>query len=216
SLNEPVLETAQDGARPLTPGRSKRVNHKKQFSLLVVRGDGARILRVSFPKRLPTMIVALLALSACGFSFAVGDWRHVRPRSRGCACVIAQIDEARAPIAMFTARITELRPEVASWRDLHGHIWEAFGPEMAPKGGGTGIGGRATPTDRPLGRLSPTMQLDMLAENVTEEGESLRALDRLITRAPKALPALPSRWPVRGSVNSEFGNRLSPWTKAPE
>src|SRR5262249_26448045 len=153
-------------------------------------------LRVSFPKRLPTMIVALLALSACGFSVVVGDWWHVRQRMRDSASLYAQIDEQRATIEKFNARITELRQEVVSWRDLHGHIWEAFATERAPKGGGTGLGGRATPTDRPLGRLSPTMQLDLLTENVTEEGESLRALDRLITRARKALAALPSRWPV--------------------
>src|SRR2546422_7610039 len=41
SLSEPMLETAQDLGRPLTQGRSARVNHKKQFSLLGVRGDGA-------------------------------------------------------------------------------------------------------------------------------------------------------------------------------
>jgi murein DD-endopeptidase MepM/ murein hydrolase activator NlpD len=55
-------------------------------------------------------------------------------------------------------------------------------------------------------------ELQQLTETVMEEGESLRALDRLIGRAAKALAALPSRWPVRGAVNSEFGNRLSPWT----
>src|SRR5207245_10690328 len=46
--------------------------------------------------------------------------------------------------------------------------------------------------------------------------ERRRALDKPITRARKPLAARPSRWPVRGAVNSEFGNRLSPWTKAPE
>ena len=28
-----------------------------------------------------------------------------------------------------------------------------------------------------------------------------------MTKAGRALAALPSRWPVRGAVNSEFGNR---------
>ena len=30
------------------------------------------------------------------------------------------------------------------------------------------------------------------------------------------LAALPTRWPVRGAVNSEFGTRQSPWTRASE
>jgi murein DD-endopeptidase MepM/ murein hydrolase activator NlpD len=37
-----------------------------------------------------------------------------------------------------------------------------------------------------------------------------------MARAGKMLAALPSRWPVRGPVNSEFGTRLSPWTQTPE
>ena len=216
SLGEPMLETAQDLGRPLTRRRSKRLNHKKQFSLLVVRGDGVRVLRLSFPKRLPTMILVLLGLFASGFGIVVGDWWHVRQRIRDAASLYQQIDDQRATIDKFNRRVTELRQEITGWRDLHGHIWEAFGPDVAPKAGGTGIGGRATPNERPTGRLSATAQLDLLAENVIEEGESLRALDRLITRARKALAALPSRWPVRGAVNSEFGNRLSPWTKSPE
>jgi murein DD-endopeptidase MepM/ murein hydrolase activator NlpD len=32
-----------------------------------------------------------------------------------------------------------------------------------------------------------------------------------MSRAAEALAALPSRWPVRGRVNSEFGPRASPW-----
>ena len=35
-------------------------------------------------------------------------------------------------------------------------------------------------------------------------------------RAARILATLPSRWPVRGAVNSEFGNRTSPWTSDKE
>ncbi len=58
--------------------------------------------------------------------------------------------------------------------------------------------------------------LERLAESVAEQGESLKALDRLVARAGKALAALPSRWPVRGAVNSEFGMRQSPWAQGTE
>jgi murein DD-endopeptidase MepM/ murein hydrolase activator NlpD len=33
-----------------------------------------------------------------------------------------------------------------------------------------------------------------------------------MSRAKRMLAALPSRWPVQGPVNSEFGRRQSPWT----
>src|SRR2546421_277770 len=141
SLSEPMLETAQDLGRPLTQGRSARVNHKKQFSLLVVRGDGARVLRLSFPKRLPLTILVAGVVVAGGFSVVVGDWWHVRQRIRDSASLYQQIEEQRAMIDKFNRRVTELRQEVASWGELHGHIWEAFGPDVAPKNSGTGIGG---------------------------------------------------------------------------
>ena len=40
----------------------------------------------------------------------------------------------------------------------------------------------------------------------------MRALERMITRASRVITALPSRWPVRGGVNSEYGTRQSPWS----
>src|SRR5207244_1248254 len=97
--------------------------------------------------------------------------------------------------------------------ELHGHIWEAFGPDVAPKNSGTGIGGRATPTERPMGKLSAMVQLDLLAENVIEEGESLRALDKLLTSARQALPALPSGCGGRGarlSLSAKTGRSSGP------
>jgi murein DD-endopeptidase MepM/ murein hydrolase activator NlpD len=37
-----------------------------------------------------------------------------------------------------------------------------------------------------------------------------------MARAGRMLTALPTRWPVRGAVNSEYGNRQSPWTNERE
>ena len=59
---------------------------------------------------------------------------------------------------------------------------------------------------------SPLDDLNRLGDSVKEQTDSLRALEKLMSRAGKVLAALPTRWPVRGGVNSEFGNRQSPWT----
>jgi hypothetical protein len=102
---------------------------------------------------------------------------------------------------------------VEGWRDLHARIWEPFGPELTPRSPRSGVGGSRTTPVEPAPKLSAIGELDLLAEQVMEQGQSLRALDRLISRARKALVSLPSRWPVRGRVNSEFGKRASPWTR---
>lgn len=220
---EPSAELAEsptpraDMTSAARPGAAiKRVDHRSQFSLLIVRGDGVRVLRFNFPRRLPTIATAVLALFICGLGTLVGDWWHVRQRMRDAAHLFQRIDEQQATIDSMNRRVADLRKEVTGWRELHARIWEPFGPELAPKSRDSGIGGgRSTPPDRPES-ASPTDELERLSEQVMEEGQSLRALDRLITKARKALVSLPSRWPVRGGVNSEFGNRQSPWTKAPE
>jgi murein DD-endopeptidase MepM/ murein hydrolase activator NlpD len=53
--------------------------------------------------------------------------------------------------------------------------------------------------------------MDRLLGVVKEEGESIRTLERFLGRASRVLASLPSRWPVRGPVNSDFGQRRSPW-----
>jgi murein DD-endopeptidase MepM/ murein hydrolase activator NlpD len=210
----PLLEGAP--ARSGTAGRApRRASPRRQFNLLVVRGDGVRVVRLRFPRRLAVGVFAASVVGAAVFGVLVGDWWHVRQRMRDSASLYREIDEQRRTIDGFNRRVSELRREMAGWRELHARIWEPFGPDRAPRLPETGIGGARPSSDRdPDERRGD--ELARLTEQVMQEGESLRALDRLIGRARKALIALPSRWPVRGRVNSEYGNRLSPWTKAPE
>jgi murein DD-endopeptidase MepM/ murein hydrolase activator NlpD len=181
--------------------------------MLVVRGDGVRILWLNFPRRLPLLVIGVVMMVVLGVGALAGDWWQIRQRMLEAQPLLQQLDEQRATLDSFNRRAAELRREVASWRDMHARIWEPFGPEMATRVRKAGIGGaRGILEDRAASRLTPTDELEQLAETVMQEGESLRALDRLIARARKALNALPMRWPVRGAVNSEYGNRLSPWT----
>src|SRR5205085_5852595 len=146
-----------------------------------------------------------------------GDWWLMRARRDEAGGVLGGVEAHRATIAVSSRRIAELRREITSWHDLHARIWEPFGPDAAPRGARTGIGGaRATTPDQPGERAASADDLSGLAETVLEQGESLRALERLISRAGNALASLPSRWPVRGTVNSEFGTRQSPWTRGGE
>jgi murein DD-endopeptidase MepM/ murein hydrolase activator NlpD len=208
-----MIDTARARAQQAVRAQSRRVDHHNQFSLLIVRGDGARVLRVNFPRRLPAVLMTVLTIAACGMGVLLGDWWKVREKMQASAHLFQQIEDQQNVIETFNRRVTELRREVGTWRELHARIWEPFGPELAPRTRENGIGGGRATGPEELARGS---ELDALTEQVTEEGRSLRALDRLITKARRALVAIPSRWPVRGSVNSEFGKRQSPWTKDSE
>jgi len=210
---------AVEPSRPLTanagPARP-RWTGRQQFSLLIVRGDGSRLVRFNFPRPAALAAFAGVALAVTTFGALFGDWVQLRQLTIEARTFKAQLAEQQATIDSFNRRVVDLRTEMTSWRDLHARIWEPFGPELQPGGRDRAIGGGALRADRVTGRLSPKDELERLAENVTEQGESLKALDRLVARAGKALMALPSRWPIRGAVNSEFGMRQSPWSSGTE
>ena len=165
-----------------------------------MKGGGARF---NFPH--PAVVGVRLArapiIAAGGLLF--GNWLHLRALARNAALLDEQLCHHRVVF-------DEVRQAMASWRELQAKIWEPFGPGLGP-GGDRGIGG-ATKTEPERPGLSPSNELDRLSQTVREQTESLRALERLMTRAGRALAALPCRWPVRGAVNSEFGYRHSPWS----
>jgi murein DD-endopeptidase MepM/ murein hydrolase activator NlpD len=177
--------------------------------------------RFGFSRRLPLVILTSLGVLATAVAVWLPAWRPAPARTADVGALLRQLETERAARAGLEGRMAELGQEVASWRDLHARIWEPFGPDAAPRTRGTGIGGRAgvlldllpARSARPEGGPEA---IDGLAQAVREEGESRRALERLISRAGKALAALPSRWPVRGAVNSEFGHRRSPWAAGQE
>jgi len=177
-----------------------------------VRGDGTRVVRFNFTRPAAKGAFLGLVFSVAVVGTLVGDWVNLRELTREARTFARQIAQQRETIDSFNRRVADLRQEMTGWRELHARIWEPFGPELTPGARDTGIGGAFKASDR----LSPKDEVTRLTESVTEQGEYLRALDRLMARAGKALAALPSRWPVRGGVNSEFGNRLSPWTRVTE
>jgi murein DD-endopeptidase MepM/ murein hydrolase activator NlpD len=218
TLSEPVTGPGADSVQPRSarPQGNGRWTGRKQFSLLIVRGDGTRVVRFNFPRPAAVAVVASVAVAFTTFFTLLGDWVQLRKLTVEARTFKQQIDDQQATIDSFNRRVVELRQEMAGWRDLHARIWEPFGPELQPGGRDRAIGGGALRPDSKTGRLSPRDELEQLAENVAEQGESLKALDRLVARAGKALAALPSRWPVRGAVNSEYGMRQSPWSQGTE
>src|SRR6184192_365613 len=218
ALDGPAERTPELRAAPAPrPGGARaRTNPRTQFSLLIVRGDGARVLRLNFPRPVVTGTFVALAVCMAVLGVLVGDWVQLRELTREAKTFSRQITDQRATIDSFNRRVAELRKEMVGWRELHARIWEPFGPELTPGRRDRGIGGGAREADRSPASLHPQDEIERLAESVVEQGDSLRALDRLMTHAGKALAALPSRWPVRGGVNSEFGMRQSPWTSGTE
>jgi murein DD-endopeptidase MepM/ murein hydrolase activator NlpD len=199
---------------------------------LVIEGaDGVWLARV--PAR-PWVVAVVLAVVGFGLvaAFALyGDYAALK-RQRGILSALEEhlgrqqdlidrqrlaFDNQRLLISAFETRIRQLRAEVDGWGALQARIWQPFGPDVGPSVAESGVGGTAIRHLEPSPR-SDSLQEEMerLASAVLETGQNLRALDQLMIRAGRVLASLPSRWPVRGPVNSEFGARPSPWSQAAE
>lgn len=198
------------------PRKHNPASRRGQLSLLIVRGDGERVLRLSFPRRRAVLagIALTAAVSVTGVLF--GDWMKLRALTREAVTFQDQIHQQKATISAFNRRVVELQREMAGWRELHARIWEPLGPDPAPGGRDRGIGGGTSSAGGMQPRLSPLEELNRLGDAVKEQTDNLKALDKLMSRAGRVLAALPTRWPVRGAVNSEFGHRSSPWTSERE
>jgi murein DD-endopeptidase MepM/ murein hydrolase activator NlpD len=185
----------------------------KQFNLLMVRDDGSRVLRLSVPGWAVVSVSAALALTIIGLAFIYPDYVSLRHQRGALSALSARLHAQQQLLDASESRMREIRGEINSWRDLHTKIWEPFGPEAGPKGRETGIGGGtgSTGTSREAERPAVKEEMDRLLGVVKDEGESIRSLERFLGRASRVLASLPSRWPVRGPVNSDFGQRRSPW-----
>lgn len=202
--------------RAVSAARRHTVTRQRaRFSLLIVRGDGERVLRFNFARSAALGAAVSAAVTISFVGLLIGDWLKLRELTRDASTFANTIAQQRATIEATNQKLGTLRKEVGSWREMHARIHDAFGPDAGRGNRDKGIGGATSGPDR-LPKVAPEDELKLLAETIKEEGESLRALDRLMARAAKALATLPSRWPVRGSVNSEFGRRPSPWTQSVE
>src|SRR5262249_50573048 len=108
-----MLETAHQAAIP-TSEASSVLNRGNRFSLVLVRGDGARVFRLSFPRRLPIVVLAGLVVGAIGVAAVVGDWWQARARTRDAGSLLHVIETQRATIAGLKGRMAEVQAEIAS------------------------------------------------------------------------------------------------------
>jgi murein DD-endopeptidase MepM/ murein hydrolase activator NlpD len=194
------------------------VSRPRRLNVLIFPSDGSQPVRLQLPGWVLTTAAVTVALGFATVALVVGDYLRVRQLAASPAALERALAERRDLVAALRTRIGEIRLEVASWRDLERRLWEPFGLDIGAARRAPGLGGGADdgPTAATALRLSALEELDRLGQSVGEAGRNLRAFARLMEHAGKALALMPSRWPVRGAVNSEFGSRTSPWTRAEE
>jgi murein DD-endopeptidase MepM/ murein hydrolase activator NlpD len=184
------------------------------FTVVLVHGGGTRVLRVGCPRWRLWMGLTLIMLSGALIGGTWMDYFALKRAQRQVAALERRVEEQQALVESFERRVAEVNREVAGWQDVHARVWSTFGPSPGRAGKGTGMGGAVAVLPLVFAGEEPALpqQLAFLAGSVSESGQSLRALGRFMERTRPTLLAMPFRWPVRGPLNSRFGQRQSPWT----
>jgi murein DD-endopeptidase MepM/ murein hydrolase activator NlpD len=164
------------------------------------------------------MVLGLFLAVSASATVIYKDYLTLRSQRASLNELSARVVEQQEMIDVSQTKTRQIRAEIDGWRELYAKILEPFGPEDGSARRVTGIGGGTGPAraaETP-GRAAIRDELEQLTSIITEEGDNLRALERFLGRATRVLAALPSRWPVRGQVNSGYGSRTSPWSAKSE
>ena len=191
---------------------------RREWNFLVVHDDGRRIARLALPSWLIVTVLVLLLALPVSVAVIYFDYLTLRHQRASLRELTARVADQQSIIEASQSKMHAIRKEIDGWRELRARIWEPFGPQEAAGQRAPGIGGGSGPArdGETPDRGAITDELERLTGLVKDEGESLRSLERFLTRATRVLAALPSRWPVRGPVNSGFGGRASPWSSTSE
>lgn len=159
-----------------------------------------------------------IALVATSLGVIYSDYLSLRHQRDTMSVLLPKLTEQQGLLESYQSRVRDLRSEISGFREVHGRILAAFGPDAGVSKREAGIGGGTATSalDGDADRASVKEDLARLAGEVKEEGDNLRALEQFLARAGKLLASLPSRWPIRGPLNSEFGRRPSPWAESSE
>lgn len=179
------------------------------FSLLLVHGDGSRVLRLNLPRWIAYGTLGLAALALAAMIGVPGAYGLLRRQSDEVAALRRYAADRDALVVSFQRRAAAIRSDIMGWKALHAKLGRAVGTEDNETG-------PEVPVSTASAEPGPEAELDLLASGVAEEGPRLRELARAASRTRRVLNALPLSWPVRGPVKSEYGRRRSPWDGSPE
>jgi murein DD-endopeptidase MepM/ murein hydrolase activator NlpD len=184
---------------------------RSDFNVLVVRGDGRFVRWLSVPRWLAKVLVVFAAVCAVGNAAALIDYMNLSRQHAYRAATHDQLERDAKVLPSIRVQLAELREEMVKWEAMHLAILRPLnGQQRTAAAAAAGIGGPAFAGGKSLD------DIDALVAHVREESRRLRTLANVTREAGSVLAAIPAKLPLRSSVNSPFGPRLSPWTGQPE
>jgi hypothetical protein len=172
----------------------RRVGMPRRLHLLLINQNDRRMMKVRVPWW-PAVAATLGAILLTVTSGTISrDYARLRDQRATLSTLNEKLASNEALLDHFGARVREISDEMETWR--HARIVEPLRRDAGPA--------------RP--EIGLAEDITRLLGVVAEEGDRLRSLERFMGENGHVLASLPSSWPVRGPLNSDFGPRRSPFT----
>jgi hypothetical protein len=207
-----LLGRSRRHERAHASGRGARGRGKpRRLNLLLINRNDRRVVGL----RVRWRPAAAAILGAVVLTVMIGtvsrDYARLRHQRSVFAALQGQVASNEALLDDFGARVREIRDEVESWRLAR--IFEPLRPDSAPSRPEDDVAEiesrspfgaeRADAVDEETARLLTVVE---------QAGDRLRSLEHFVGENGSRLASLPSSWPVRGPLTSDFGPRRSPFT----
>lgn len=183
-------------------GRHQRVHaisggaRRSGTNLLLISRNDRRAVKLRL-RRWPAVAAILGAILLTMTSGTISrDYARLRHQRATLAALDEKVASNEALLDHFGARVREIRDEIESWRLAR--IVEPLRRDSGPA--------------RP--EIGLAEEITHLLGVVEEEGDRLRSLEHFVGENGHVLASLPSSWPVRGPLNSDFGPRRSPFARS--
>ena len=165
-------------------------------NLLLINRNDRRAVKLRL-RRWPAVAAILGAILLTMTSGTISrDYARLRHQRATLAALDEKVASNEALLDHFGARVREIKDEIESWRLAR--IVEPLRRDSGPA--------------RP--EIGLAEEITRLLGVVEEEGDRLRSLEHFVGENGHVLASLPSSWPVRGPLNSDFGPRRSPFARS--
>lgn len=172
---------------------------RQRLHLVIARGDGTRTLSVTIPRWTLRSAASMLAVGLAGLGFLVADYTAVRATQQANVDLVERFTAKQQEAVRLRGELEAVRQELGTWPSLHAKVVSPFG-----KAGGT------------FEPLPAAGTMNDVAGTVRRATGTLRQIAGVMMRFDSVIAQLPTQWPVRAAIASEFGMRRDPFTNGRE
>ena len=177
-------------------GGARRSGTLRRLNILLINQNDRRVVQLRV-RRWPAVAAVLGAILLTVTSGTISrDYARLRHQRATFAALDEKVVSNEALLDHYGARVREISDEIESWRLAR--IVEPLRRDSGP--------------DRP--EIGLAEEITRLLGVVEKEGDRLRSLEHFVDENGHVLASLPSSWPVRGPLNSDFGPRRSPFARS--